>query len=105
MATYVIRSDETLKIDYALSGEAAKLQTMRFLLGTFKYNCPLGRAIGWEPALDAPINVAPALNVARITALFHEQMDGVTVESIETIIDAQSGKSVYEVVVSTDEPI
>lgn len=99
---YEIESGK-FEIDYSASGIKAKLQNIRFIINSFAYSCVLAREIGFEAAVDAPIQIAPALNSTALIQALNNYDTTIIVERIDTVVDAQTGKIKFKVKVNFDD--
>ena len=91
------------EIDYSANGIKAKLQNVRFILNSMANSCVLAREIGFEAAVDAPIQIAPALNSTALIQAINKYDTTIVVESIDTDVDAQTGKIKFKVKVNFDD--
>ena len=91
------------EIDYAASGVKAKLQNVRFILNSILQSCVLARDIGFEAAIDAPIQIAPALNSTALIQAINRYDATIIVESIDTVVVANTGQIKFKVKVNFDD--
>jgi uncharacterized protein len=93
------------EIDFGATGIKEVLQNVAFILSTVVYSCPMDRGFGWEPDIDSPINVAIAVNSARIIQAIQTNEPRAIVEEIQVEGNALDGEIKAIVRVSIDESI
>lgn len=54
------------KVDFGATGISEVIQNVRFILTTMMDSCPMDRDFSWNPAVDAPMNVAQTRITARV---------------------------------------
>lgn len=103
MAEYSVAADLT-RIDFAATGVAEVLQNVRMILATPQFSCPLDRDFGWDPNVDAPINLVQAKLTARIVAAIRRYEPRAQVVSVTFQGDGQQGvlKPIVKVRVDDD---
>lgn len=70
------------QIDFGATGTDEILQNVAFILATTVDSCPMDRGFGWKPDLDSPVNVAMAVNTARIVQTIQENEPRAIVEEV-----------------------
>jgi hypothetical protein len=90
MAIYDITNDLN-QIDFGATGDAEVLQNVRMILATPQFSCPLDRDFGWDPNVDAPINLVQAKLTARIVAAIRRYEPRAQVVQVTFQGDGQQG--------------
>ncbi|KAB8126899.1 GPW/gp25 family protein [Gracilibacillus oryzae] len=93
------------EVNFGATGIQEILQNVGFILRTVKYSCPMDRDFGWVPDLDAPIQRARAVNIARITQAIHNYEPRAIVEEVKIEGDFLNGELEPIVRVRIDESI
>lgn len=91
MGEYVV-TDELKRIDFGATGVAEVLQNVAFILATPVFSCPMDRDFGWEPDLDAPIQIAQARMGARIIEAIQRYEPRAQVVSVSFEGDGLNGR-------------
>lgn len=93
------------QIDFGATGVKEILQNVAFILSTVVDSCPMDREFGWIPDLDSPVDVAMAVNTARIIQAIQENEPRAIVEEVRIEGNLLEGELRPIVRVSIDESV
>jgi len=93
------------KVDFGATGVNEILQNVSYIMATVMNSSVMDREFGWNPNLDAPINLAVASNAANLIEAIHENEPRAIVEQVREEGNAIDGNIKFIVTVRIDESI